>query len=492
VQPSSPRRLLEHKFGKPKAFSSYSPLPSSIDKLVRNIHNPRKQERVLNAMDSTEDWKFLGHGNWGALFAAGDEGADVALKIPALRRGKETEAEIKEWASKSKVPEEIYRVAATLGNEAEAFAKLEDVERHPNLMRYYGHYSYPHPNLKSLEQHVFLVEFYGGAYQPLDKLLMPEHVAVGLGGRFAMFAGLFMAQLGLRSSTAAGGSQNQTPISGERGTHFVAILQQLLSVIVHLEKSSLMHQDIKPGNMLYNPETKQLKLIDPGILDSSTQSLHRTGLLFQEGSPMYMPMMDKESTSGANGLLDFEGHRRCPKDDVYAAALVGLETLFAFDDWSANFMAELLFENGDPAVINPTIYAQILATVRSTGWPNQAAKNEDYWFALGAWFARFQFRAEQTLNPGRDLLKFSKQVLPRIAASQAAAGIPKGLQLMGGDIYVSKILERQRGLENWIGDQEPLVQQILDNVLLPCLLVDKEKRLTAEEALGRLEKLTSS
>lgn len=43
------------------------------------------------------------------------------------------------------------------------------------------------------------------------------------------------------------------------------VMVQLLHTLSYLHRESIVHRDIKPENILYNPKTKQIKLIDFGI-----------------------------------------------------------------------------------------------------------------------------------------------------------------------------------------------------------------------------------
>ena len=43
------------------------------------------------------------------------------------------------------------------------------------------------------------------------------------------------------------------------------IFEQVLSGLAYMHKMNICHRDIKPDNILYDPETEQVKIVDFGI-----------------------------------------------------------------------------------------------------------------------------------------------------------------------------------------------------------------------------------
>lgn len=73
------------------------------------------------------------------------------------------------------------------------------------------------------------------------------------------------------------------------------IMQQVAEALDYAHQQNIVHRDIKPGNIMYNRETRQLKITDFGIARITDSVKTRTGSFM--GSPSYM---SPEQISGAN------------------------------------------------------------------------------------------------------------------------------------------------------------------------------------------------
>jgi serine/threonine-protein kinase len=73
------------------------------------------------------------------------------------------------------------------------------------------------------------------------------------------------------------------------------IMQQVAEALDYAHQQNIVHRDIKPGNIMYNRETRQLKITDFGIARITDSVKTRTGSFM--GSPSYM---SPEQISGAH------------------------------------------------------------------------------------------------------------------------------------------------------------------------------------------------
>lgn len=86
-------------------------------------------------------------------------------------------------------------------------------------------------------------------------------------------------------------------------TEFIKIAIQLASTLAQLHQAKIIHKDIKPDNIVINPETKQVKIIDFSIasrLEKENQSISNPNLL--EGTLAYM---SPEQTGRMNRSIDY-------------------------------------------------------------------------------------------------------------------------------------------------------------------------------------------
>ncbi|MBD1840787.1 hybrid sensor histidine kinase/response regulator [Coleofasciculus sp. FACHB-501] len=101
-------------------------------------------------------------------------------------------------------------------------------------------------------------------------------------------------------------------------SEFLNIAIQLASTLAQLHSSQIIHKDIKPHNIIINPETKQVKIIDFSIasrLERENQTLGNPTLL--EGTLAYM---SPEQTGRMNRSLDY-------RTDFYSLGVTFYEML---------------------------------------------------------------------------------------------------------------------------------------------------------------------
>lgn len=110
---------------------------------------------------------------------------------------------------------------------------------------------------------------------------------------------------------------------------FLSLAIQICDRVGRIHAANIIHKDINPSNIVFNPETRQLKLIDFGIsstLSKETLLLNRNDQL--EGTLAYI---SPEQTGRMNRSLDY-------RSDLYSMGVTFYEML----------TARLPFESNDP------------------------------------------------------------------------------------------------------------------------------------------------
>nr|WP_306557899.1 serine/threonine-protein kinase PknK [Nostoc sp. 'Peltigera malacea cyanobiont' DB3992] len=101
-------------------------------------------------------------------------------------------------------------------------------------------------------------------------------------------------------------------------TEFLTIAIQLASTLTQLHQAKIIHKDIKPDNIVINPKTGQVKIIDFSIasrLEKENQSISNPNLL--EGTLAYM---SPEQTGRMNRSIDY-------RTDFYSLGVTFYEML---------------------------------------------------------------------------------------------------------------------------------------------------------------------
>jgi calcium-dependent protein kinase len=87
------------------------------------------------------------------------------------------------------------------------------------------------------------------------------------------------------------------------------VMIQLLNTLSYLHRENIVHRDVKPENILYDPLTKKIKLIDFGIAKPFVRRSIFVDLLTQTGTLYYR----------APEMFNFGGYREGV--DVWAAGI---------------------------------------------------------------------------------------------------------------------------------------------------------------------------
>jgi serine/threonine protein kinase len=74
---------------------------------------------------------------------------------------------------------------------------------------------------------------------------------------------------------------NNTPINFE---DMMKIVYQITSTVIILHQNKITHMDIKPANIMIDPKTLNIRLVDLGL-----SCLKSSGCNYTGGSPYYMP-----------------------------------------------------------------------------------------------------------------------------------------------------------------------------------------------------------
>jgi PAS domain S-box-containing protein len=101
-------------------------------------------------------------------------------------------------------------------------------------------------------------------------------------------------------------------------TEFLNLALQLTDILNYLYQNRVIHKDIKPANILINPETKQVKLIDfsiASLLPRETQEIQNPNIL--EGTLAYL---SPEQTGRMNRGIDY-------RSDFYSLGVTFYELL---------------------------------------------------------------------------------------------------------------------------------------------------------------------
>ncbi|MDF5737815.1 MULTISPECIES: serine/threonine-protein kinase PknK [unclassified Nostoc] len=126
-------------------------------------------------------------------------------------------------------------------------------------------------------------------------------------------------------------------------TRYIASLQQFLGIAIALcntldilYRERIIHKDIKPANILINPETKQVKLIDfsiASLLPRETQTLINPNVL--EGTLAYI---SPEQTGRMNRGIDY-------RTDFYSLGVTFYELLTGKLPFASNDPMELVYSH---------------------------------------------------------------------------------------------------------------------------------------------------
>ncbi|MEH2352439.1 AAA family ATPase [Nostoc sp.] len=170
------------------------------------------------------------------------------------------------------------------------------------------------------------------------------------------------------------------------GMEYIASLEEFLEIAIALcntldilYRERIIHKDIKPANVLINPDTKQVKLIDfsiASLLPRETQTLINPNVL--EGSLAYI---SPEQTGRMNRGIDY-------RTDFYSLGVTFYELLTGVLPFQSNDPMELVHSHiAKPAPLVHEINPQIPSVISEIVSKLMAKNAEDrYQSALGLKF----------------------------------------------------------------------------------------------------------
>ncbi|HAG84364.1 MAG TPA: serine/threonine protein kinase, partial [Cyanobacteria bacterium UBA12227] len=133
--------------------------------------------------------------------------------------------------------------------------------------------------------------------------------------------------------------------------HFLRLAIDLTDILGRIHAANVIHKDINPGNIVFNPDTGIVKIIDFGI----ATRFNRTNPTFKslyvlEGTPAYL---SPEQTGRMNRLLDY-------RSDFYSLGVTFYELLTGKKPFTTTDMLELVHchiakQPVEPCEINTTI-----------------------------------------------------------------------------------------------------------------------------------------
>ena len=158
--------------------------------------------------------------------------------------------------------------------------------------------------------------------------------------------------------------------------NFFRIATEIAGILDSLHRYRLIHKDIKPANILIQPETKQVKLIDfsiASLLPRETQQLKNPNVL--EGTLAYI---SPEQTGRMNRGIDY-------RTDFYSLGITFYELLTGKLPFSGNDPIELVHSHIAKQAVNVKLINSEIPSVLSDIVAKLIAKNpeERYQTALG-------------------------------------------------------------------------------------------------------------
>ncbi|MEG3849152.1 protein kinase [Microcoleus sp. herbarium19] len=270
------------------------------------------------------------------------------------------------------------------------------------------------------------------------------------------FGGISLKQWIAKADAAESATARyQLPIA-----QFLNIAVQLAKALVFLHENQIIHKDIKPANIIINPETMQVKIADFSIasrLNKETPNLKNPDRL--EGTLAYM---SPEQTGRMNRAVDY-------RSDFYSLGVTFYELLTGKVPFRSSDPLELVYSHiaQQPLPVqqlNPQV-PQILAEIAE----KLMAKNaEDRYQSAGGLLADLELCLNQNLSAGT-----ISNVIPGKLEAMSQLLIPQ--KLYGREVQIKELLQAFERVSKGSGEivlvggysgigKSALVHEILGNL----------------------------
>ncbi len=128
--------------------------------------------------------------------------------------------------------------------------------------------------------------------------------------------------------------------------HVLMLMADAADALAYADDNNVVHRDVKPANVIYNPETKKIKLTDFGIARITDASKTKTGTVL--GTPSYM------------SPEQFSGEKADGRADLFSLGVMMFQLLTGKLPFEGDSMAGLMFaitsnSHPDPVAIRPEL-----------------------------------------------------------------------------------------------------------------------------------------
>lgn len=107
------------------------------------------------------------------------------------------------------------------------------------------------------------------------------------------------------------------------------LVAEVAEALAYAHQQNIVHRDIKPGNLIYNPDGEQVKVTDFGIARITDDSKTRTGDIL--GSPLYM------------SPEQLKGHQVSAAVDIYSLGVTFYQLLIGALPYTGDSLANLTY-----------------------------------------------------------------------------------------------------------------------------------------------------
>jgi serine/threonine-protein kinase len=154
----------------------------------------------------------------------------------------------------------------------------------------------------------------------------------------------------------------------------MSIVARVAEALDYAHRQSVVHRDIKPGNVMYDPAADTVKVTDFGIARITDSSKTKTGMVL--GTPSFM---SPEQLSGKK----IDG-----QSDLFSLGVMLYQLVCGALPFQGDSMAQLMYKIAneppiDPLSLNPALPECLLATL-----DRALAKSKEERFATGEQMAK--------------------------------------------------------------------------------------------------------